>query len=225
LDLIIRHALELAPESLASRVGGTIQSDAAALTTPDTKAAITVGRLIFRETFRRSGSLETGRERIWIRGAIQEMAESNLEDTEALPAAASGISKRILSDDLLEAINVEQSGYKGQRLLVPESLIDRSVEEFFRIPVGRTDFFFPLASLPRPDSKPGYRDVLWMFPNGKEEDIAEEWRLMLIAMANRLRWAGQGGDAEFLHAAATQLVFTECNAILHNIPESGGGRN
>ena len=134
LDLVIRHALEAVPAAIAGNVSGGIQSDAAALTCPAADQAVIVGREIFREAFRRSGTPDINYERIWLRGAIIEMTTEELEGQETLPGAAAGVSKRVFSDDLLEAINVEQSGYRGQRLLVQESLVSPSSNKRFGCP-------------------------------------------------------------------------------------------
>jgi hypothetical protein len=218
LDLVVRHALEAAPSGISSRVHGGVQSDAAATACHSVDDAVMLGRLILRETFRRCGSREAGRERFWIRGVIRDMGGGQLEQAEDLPGAASGISKRVFSDDLLEAINAEQSGFKGQRLLVAEPLIDATVEGRFRIDVGGGRYFHPLAALTYSENPAGYRDLLWMFPYEEQpEDVEQEWRRMQVAMENRLRWAGQGGPAEFTQAAATQLVFVECNAIYRDL--------
>ena len=63
LDLVIRHALEAVAEAVAATVSGGVQSDAAALLCPDAATAIAVGRLIFREAFRRSDVTQ----RYWVR--------------------------------------------------------------------------------------------------------------------------------------------------------------
>jgi hypothetical protein len=218
LDLVIRHSLELMPEETAQGIRGGIQSDAAALVCPTVSDAVTAGILIFKETFRRCGSLDSGRERHWIRGVIVELGEAELEDTEALPGAAQRVEKRIFSDDLLEAINVEQSGFRGQRLLVAESLIDPVVEDRFRVPVMNEQSLALLSNLEYSNGRSGFRDVLWMFPsNDPPTDVDHSWQLMRRAMENRLRWAGEGGPGEFTQAAATQLVFAECNAIYRDL--------
>src|SRR4051794_11260730 len=136
LDLVVRHALGSVPEDTAESVVGGIQSDAAALACREVSDAVALGLLVFKETFRRCGALDAGRERHWIRGVIVEMAEAELESTQTLGGPASQVAKRVFSDDLLEAINIEQSGFRGQRLLVAESLIDPKVESRFAVSVG-----------------------------------------------------------------------------------------
>lgn len=218
LDLVIRHALTSVPTPMAESVSGGIQSDAAALAFGDVASALTVGRLVFKETFRRCGALDAGQTRHWVRGVVVDMGEEELESSEPLPGPAGGVFKRVFSDDLLEGINVEQSGYRGQRLLVAESLINSEVEDRFRIDVGERRKLEPLTTLTYSDGRPGFRDFLWMFPYEESSDELEPaWELMRRAMENRLRRAGEGGPGEFTQAAATQLVFAECNAIYCNL--------
>jgi hypothetical protein len=220
LDLVIRHALEAVP--FAEAVEGGVQSDAAALIFREARQAVEVGRLIFREAFRRSGSSENGGERFWIRGVIRQMATSSLESTDALAGAASGVSKRIFSEDLMDAIHVEQSGYKGQRLLIQESLIDPDVTDAFKIPI-RGGVFHPLATLQYVPAVVGYRDVLWMFPPSGGDETDSEWHLMKVAMQNRLRWSSNGGDEEFVQAAATQVLFAGCETVYVHLIENASG--
>jgi hypothetical protein len=217
LDLVIRQALEAVP--FAETVQGGVQSDAAALIFREVTQAVEVGRLIFRDSFRRSGSPEVGGERFWIRGVIRQMATTSLESTDALPGAASGVSKRIFSEDLMDAIHVEQSGYKGQRLLIQESLIDPDVSDAFKIPLGGA-VFHPLATLRYLPAVAGYRDVLWMFPPDGGNETDEEWRLMKVAMQNRLRWSSAGSDEEFVQAAATQVLFAGCETVYVHLVEN-----
>jgi hypothetical protein len=217
LDLVIRHALEAVP--FAETVHGGIQSDAAALIFQDVRHAIEIGRMIFRDSFRRSGSPEIGGERFWIRGVIRQMETTSLESTDALPGAASGVSKRIFSEDLMDAIHVEQSGYKGQRLLIQESLIDPEVSDVFKISIGEA-VFHPLATLRYVPAVAGYRDVLWMFPPDGGNETDEKWRLMKVAMQNRLRWSSDGGDEEFVQAAATQVLFAGCETVYVHLVEN-----
>jgi len=220
LDLVIRRALEAVP--FAKAVEGGIQSDAAALIFHEVQQAVEVGRLIFRDSFRCSGSPEVGGERFWIRGVIRQMATTSLESTDALPGVASGVSKRTFSEDLMDAIHVEQSGYKGQRLVIQESLVEPDVVDAFKIPIGGA-VFHPLATLRYIPAVAGYRDVLWMFPPSGGNETAEEWRLMKVAMQNRLRWASGGGDEEFLQAAATQVLFAGCETIYVHLIENAAG--
>lgn len=218
LDLVVRHALGSVPEDAAESVVGGIQSDAAALACRDVTDAVALGLVVFKETFRRCGALDAGRERHWIRGVIVEMAEAELESTQTLAGPATQVAKRVFSDDLLEAINIEQSGFRGQRLLVAESLIDPNVESRFAVSLGDDRSLSLLTRLAYSDALPGFRDALWMFPADQTpSNIDESWRLMRRAMENRLRWAGEGGAGEFTQAAATQLVFAECNAIYRDL--------
>lgn len=216
-DLVIRHALEAVDSGVSQSATGGIQSDAGSFVLPNVSSGIVLGTAIFREAFRRSGTPVIGRERFWLRGAIIEIEDDELEATEQFHENFPNVKKRVFSDDLLNAINVEQSGYRGQRLLVQESLVTEQVNDEFKIPVGNRDFM-PLASLAFAQPVEGFRDVLWMFPT-QEAKLDEEWDLMKIAMQNRLRWSGRGGPAEFTQAAATQLVFAECQAIYSDLLE------
>lgn len=218
LDLVIQHGLISLSADAAADIRGGIQSDSAAIVCNNVIDAVALGQSIFKETFRRCGALDAGHERHWIRGVIVEVNEADLEATEALSGPASRVVKRVFSDDLLEAINIEQSGFRGQRLLVAEALIDPSVESHFQVDLGNGRQLGLLAGLNFSDGRPGFRDVLWMFPNDAPPDgIEDRWRLMRRAMENRLRWASDGGPGEFTQAAATQLVFAECNAVYRDL--------
>ena len=112
---------------------------------------------------------------------------------------------------LFDAVSVEKSGFRGMRMLIASELITRQLRTTFRHPIGNRSFipFRRLNHSQYPGRiSEGYHDVLWMF----SPDEAE-WRDRKRLMSSRLRWSGNDPE-EFVQAAATQLVFSECQAIL-----------
>lgn len=205
-ELIIRHALRASTEAAASATGG-IQSDAAALFFDDAECAVTVGRHIFRESFRRGD--KALHSRYWMRGVIIPVDSSETDHTDQLTGAASGLFRRTLSPGVLEAIHVEQSGFRGHRLIIHDSLCNRELVRAFSVTI-RDRKLKTVTKLEHCKKVDSYSDVLWMFP---QHHVQKDWPLMQRAMNNRLRWAGERSSQEFVHAAATQLLFSECQAI------------
>jgi hypothetical protein len=111
------------------------------------------------------------------------------------------------SGPFLDAISVERSGFKGMRILIEDVLVNDALREAVRIPVaGRR--LIPLRRLDHSEYRAnGFQDWLWMLPD--DEDV---WARRRRQMATRLRWAVRDSE-EFLQAAATQVVFNECEAI------------
>jgi hypothetical protein len=120
----------------------------------------------------------------------------------------------IYGGPLLDAIAIEKSGFKGMRLLVEHKLITPEIRAEFKQPLGHLNFI-PLSKL-KSSTYPtrlndAFSDYLWMGSIDRED--FEELRKI---MALRLRLAA-GEPEEFVQAAATQVVFHECAAILNSI--------
>ncbi len=204
---LVAQALHTLPAGAA--VGGGVQSDAAALTFEKTIDAVSVGRTLFRAAFRRGDS----RSRTWIRGAIcphDWPASAELEKTRQLPGAPPGVFERHFKTPLLEAINLEQAGFKGHRLLIAKSLLTPGIAAEMAVPVGgrEYDIFRRLDHSDYPPALDDYVDVLWMVRSD-----SEAWGTSLLRMLNLLRWSSHGGDQELVHAAATHLVFAQADSI------------
>ncbi len=210
-DEVIWEALSAADEGVQKRVSGGVQSDAAALVFETANDAVLVGRALFQAAFRRG----TESERFWLRGVIVPVESPELESSVALPEPASNVKKRVFCDGLMNAINHEQSGFGGQRLLIAESLVDKELEYNCLTEVRPTGDYprsiFHLVALNHTEAVPDFRDVLWMVP-----EKIEGWDAQSERMARRLRWTAADRD-EFRHASLTTLVFEECEAIINSI--------
>jgi hypothetical protein len=180
-----------------------------------------VGRALFASAFEHSA--ENPDHPLLLRGVISPVrpnddlvTEQPFRDQEEDP-----LTVRRFSDDLLRAINVEQSGTKGMRLLIDNELCTEAVGEEFAIRVEDQRYLIPLKHLENslyPEgeglSKAGYADVLWMIPDPIahwREWVAEEWRL-----SKALRASGRHPE-QFAQLAATALVFSEAGAILGSV--------
>lgn len=193
--------------------GGGIETDSAAIVCASTDIALDTGRRLFRYAFEQSsGDRER---RFWLRGAIVPYGgNGQLRSSEGLGPKTPQIQSVRFDDDLLEAIQVEKSGIKGMRLLVDERLCTPETVRRFRIQVGRKNII-PLKRL-RNSSYPGkvatgYVDFFWM-ATGDEYELQRYERLM----AQKLRHSAHKSE-EFLQAAATQVLFHECIAIIGSV--------
>lgn len=210
LRAVVLAGLSALPEGV--EVSGGVQSDAAALQFLHATDAVTVGQAMMIEAFRR-GSRE---QRVWIRGAIMKRGgpKSRLDTQIQLQGAPVGVFERQFKPVLMEAIHVEQSGFRGQRLLVADDLIDDKLEaSHMRHRYDGADIS-PFCRLrytgyPVPVCN-GFRDFLWMIPA-----TLSAWDRRKGRMLDLLRWSGDGGDDEVNQAAATHLVFAEADAMLH----------
>lgn len=192
-----------------TEVGGGVQSDAAALTFRDVASAVIAGTAILCSAFDDGWSGD----RVWLRGLISPHdwpLDSPLEKTKRLPGAPAGVFERHFYTPLLNAINLEQSGFRGQRLLIHQDLVTREVDEQLSIDVGgrSLSLFRRLKSSPYPRVTADYLDVLWMVT----ADPAH-WSRRSLHMRNLLRWSSAGGDAEVVQASATLLVFAQAEAM------------
>ncbi|HXB15669.1 MAG TPA: hypothetical protein VNV44_07965 [Solirubrobacteraceae bacterium] len=193
-------------------VSGGIQSDAAALQFRHPTDALTVGQAMMIEAFRRSSR----EQRVWIRGAIMKRGgpRSRLDTEVQLEGAPAGVLERQFRPVLMEAIHVEQAGFRGHRLLISTDLIDDDLQAaHLRHRYSGADIA-PFRRLryshyPSPVCD-GFCDFLWMIPT-----TLSSWDRRKRRMLDLLRWSGDGGDDEVRQAAATHLVFAEADAMLH----------
>lgn len=207
LDDVIEEALSAADERVQETVSGGVQSDAGALLFEAAEDAVNVGRSIFQNAFQ----LGSAAERFWLRGVIIPVEGDELESVENLTGGARNVAKRVFCDELMTAINYEQSGFGGQRLLLAESLFNDELAKKFMTEVRATGSYprsiFHLAQLKHSEGVEEFRDVLWMVP----EDIAS-WPAQRERMSRRLRWSAADRE-EFRHASLTMLIFEEVEAI------------
>jgi hypothetical protein len=122
------------------------------------------------------------------------------------------------SSAVLDAISCEKAGFKGMRLLVIGFGSAQRAKKHLKLAVGQRRFK-PLKRIYPPGYPPGLEgrayDFLWMASTSEQE-----WEKMKRIMANRLQKAAANNE-EFLHAAATQLVFNHC-ALKYSLFERNG---
>lgn len=106
------------------------------------------------------------------------------------------------------------------RIVIEPSLVTPEVRNDFVEKSGALNFlpFKALRHSTYPARLQGYQDFLWM---GTTREA--RWEGRLKALATNLRRSAKD-ESEFLHAAHTQLVFTECDAILHGLKLGGRRR-
>lgn len=192
-----------------SLVRGVVESDSAALTFSGLIPALDAAKTLYSVAFRRT------RGRVWLRGCIVGIdGQDSPKTSTTFSGKLEKIELNLYSKPLLEAIAVEKSGFKGMRLLVERSLIDVQVRAAVKQPIGHLNFI-PLCKLKamrypkRIDGQ--FVDYLWMGSVNRDE--FDEMRSI---MALRLRGAASDPE-EFTQAAATQVVFHECGAILSSL--------
>lgn len=218
LEDLVQQSLAQLPTD--TQYDARLQSDAAAILFADASPAIRVGRSIFQA----AAGTSTETERFWLRGLITSAPAElySLETVSDYGAPFRCLRIRHFADQLLSAVLIEQSGPKGARLLLEQELVSQHLKSEFAIDVapGRLYPFRRLdnSAYPRVEAD-AFCDVLWMFP---DPYTPNSWRDRQRRMNNMLRWAGgvaaaTGHDEEFSHAAATALVFTECDAILGSV--------
>ena len=203
-ELVRQGLAQVGPEGV---LDGGIEADSAVFVCADEALALRLSQTIFAAAFSATNP-EQEANRPWIRGAIVRVLEPGPLRTPAPmnpPFAHMAVHR--YSAPFLDAISVERSGFKGMRILIEDALVTEALRGAVRIPVGGRNLI-PLRRLDHSDYRVnGYQDWLWMLPPDEET-----WLRRRQQMATRLRWAAKDPE-EFLHAAATQVVFNECEAI------------
>lgn len=192
-------------------LSGMVESDSAAVVCASQHAAVRVGVGLYRDTFSFSSEARFGRP--WLRGAILPYTGARSLRT-ASETAAANVTVSSFEPDLLDAIAVEKAGYKGMRLLIARSLVNDALRDAHCLHLengANMHMFKRLTHSAYPGRlSPGYEDVLWMACLNQELDGVRR------IMARRLRYAARDSE-EFLQAAATQLLFSEYDAILGSL--------
>lgn len=208
LGELVASGLAALPE--ARPVSGGVQSDAAALQFASAADAVTVGKTILQECLRRSAR----NRRVWMRGVIMRGGGPDAELTSEVPldGCPDGIFERHFSDTLLRAVNAEQSGFRGQRLLIEGELVTPRLVESLGVSIGDGTL------------APAHRLVYSVYPTGMEDfvdvlwpvsDDISAWPGTYRRLVDRLRWSARGGEHEISQSAATHLLFTEIDSIIH----------
>mgnify|MGYP001571980163 CR=1 FL=1 len=211
-DLVTRGLAEAGSEGV---LDGGIEADSAACLCADEPLALRLSRAVLTATFLAQDPSEEPN-RLWIRGAIVRVLEVGPLRTPApMRPPVERLSVHRYSAPFLDAISLERSGFKGMRVLIDEALVDDVLRAAVRIPVGER-YLIPIRRLDHSEYRAtSCQDWLWMLT----EDEAM-WSRYMQQMATRLRWAAKDPD-EFLHAAATQVVFNECEAIRSSLRPLG----
>jgi hypothetical protein len=207
-------AFALRGETAATVDLGMIESDAVAISCRTTETALSIGRRLFRAAFEQTSKNHDHRS--WLRGVVVSRDTDEPLRRSAKFKQALKIDLMLYSQELLDAIATEKSGFKGMRLLIAEDLITPELRRSVRLPAGDL-WLVPLRHL-RHCNYPGrvavgFRDYLWMAP---QPDSADNKAAYDILMATRLRLAA-GDPEEFIQAAATQVLFHEYSAILSSL--------
>jgi hypothetical protein len=207
---MVKRAVRGAPDGEV--LDGGIETDAAMLVCRSMVEAARIAQRLFLGAF--GDRMNPSSPRHWYRGCIvPHMEREPLRVGDPLGKALEDVTAYRYSASALEAISVEKSGYKGMRVLVKASLVDRGSQEM-KIPLGgRTLIPFRKLNHSRYPSRVlgEYTDFLWMASR-----TDEEWYDLGLHMTSRLRFAATD-EEEFLQAAATQLVFHECAAIRKSV--------
>lgn len=208
-EQLVRLTIErLKPATLK---GGLIENDALALVFSALPDAFNFAGDLFRSAFMvdRSRRLGERTNYVWLRGTIVPFnGDLSLRKEEPLVLNSHTIAVTRFPKSLLDAIAIEKSSFKGMRFLVCEgpSLTRqrrRSATRFLHRDVGIDVSTF--ARLERA-MYPGrladnYFDFLWM-----SCETTEAWRRIRGIMDRKLHFTAANQE-EFMHAAATRLVF------------------
>lgn len=193
-------------------LNGLVESDSAAILCTSSRVAITVGRNIFRAAFRKGNS--TQEERLWLRGVIVPYPKNiEFRNETSFSEAYSSIRYFDYSDELLDVISMEKSGFRGMRLLISGEPSKYFWKKPSQIKIRESGYMstarrleenmYPSALLNR-----GFKDVLWMVSECKEE-----WDELAELMARRLRLAASNQE-EITHAGVTASVFSIAGAMV-----------
>ena len=176
---------------------------------------------MFRLAFR-VGNKKTDKKnkKIWLRGIIipaNKEANNLLRTKNTLKNTIPQVEVYKFSNNLLDAIAAEKSGFKGMRLLIIG--FGKSVRETaLAISCDGISSFRPLKCIVPPGYPvqlgDGVYDYMWMASTNEEK-----WKEMNRIMTYRLRDAAENSE-EFIQAAATQIVFTHCGQMFGSFQKS-----
>jgi hypothetical protein len=213
---LIRSEARKNPSSILS---GAIESDSAALVCVNASEAIALGTALYRAAFFQPSLTATRGYRMWLRGVIAPVGDvadvAELRTSRRLAKDLPRVTVETYSNELLDAISAEKAGFKGMRLLIQDDLVVDTVRAAHQLKIGaRSATLHPFRNLDHssyPTRLAGHLDVLWMA--SEDED---EWRTRRNRMSSRIRFSARDTE-EVLQAAATQVVFDECDAIMTSL--------
>jgi len=206
-DLILDTAATL---DVAAKVVGEIEADWCAVSCP-TEAAFALARRVFRRAWLETRTPDDSR--LWLRGVLVPFDEKATIRTTTADDELHGVRRTWFSPAAMQSVGILRAGYQGMRLLVADALLNDHLRGMFRIPLGRLGVipFRRMNYTPYPGAtQRGFQDFLWM------AETHQEWGQYALRMKQRMLWCASDAE-EFAQAAATQIVFHECDAILQSV--------
>lgn len=212
-DVFTRLVIAAAKPDMEFITDGAIETDSAVIVCSETIAALRIAKracaFAFRDPDGRDGF------RSWLRGSIVPHEPSvELRSSRFASSPMNKLNIFTYSPSLFDAVSIEKAGFKGMRILMRQELVTANLRAEGKIPIRGFNFlpFKKLRYSSYPTSTNGpLVDFLWM----ATED-SEAWQQLLFGMAKRLRNSAQASE-EFAQAAATQVVFHECDAMIMSI--------
>jgi hypothetical protein len=210
---------------------GGLDSDAAALIFPSVVDAINTATIIcdaaFEHSYKQSSSVKTRGpdSRFWLRGVIVSVRNGQIDLVEAGRTAS--LTTRRPSDALLSALSLEQSGFKGMRLLIERDLVTDVDARAVDVMIGRgksttkaayTHRITRFRYSPYPAWERPLADVAWMLP--RSQFSYAEWFKKLGRMQALMRWAASD-ELEFAQAASTMVGFSEMDTVIRTAGRMG----
>ena len=216
LRVLVRNQARNNPAVILS---GAIESDSAALVCATAADAVKVAIDIYCAAFFEPSLVATRAHRTWLRGVIGPVGAvadvADLRTSKRLARDLPRLTVATYADELLDAISAERAGFKGMRLLIREELVTEAVRKAHQIRLPpRRSVLHPFRHLDHsayPERLEDHFDVLWMAAGDEDE-----WRRRRNRMSSRIRLSARDTD-EVLQAAATQVVFDECDAIITSL--------
>ena len=196
---------------VAAEILGDIEGDWCALVCPSPASALALGRRIFRRAWLETRTPDDAR--LWLRGIViaadQIIPARNTEKDVEMP----NMRRTQFTAAAMNAMTALRTGIQGMRLLVADSILNDPLRGTFRIPLGKLGVipFRRMNFTPYPGSvQNGFQDFLWM------AETPQEWGNYTMRIKQRMLWSAADPE-EFAHAAATQVLFHECDSILQSV--------
>ena len=209
-------------ESLSSSderpTAGLIETDSCVLVFPTLRAALAVARHAYLCTFLASRAPKD--ERLWFRGvAVPYHGTLSFRNQKSLSQRNERVVVSHLDSALFDAIAAEKSGFRGMRILVGggNGVGTNAKRAASRVEIKAKHYapFLRVRTPPYPKqlAKGRFYDYMWM-----ASESVDETENLKRAMGNRIKWSASNPE-EFLHAAATQVIFNHWNAFVHSVPD------
>ncbi|MFI5395374.1 MAG: hypothetical protein ACHQ9S_07565 [Candidatus Binatia bacterium] len=200
-------------------IRGSIESDAVAIVSESCSLAVKIGLRLFRDAF--LSPVQDGGHRFWLRGVIVPWSGGEFirRTVPGVESPTHGLDIVEYSPALLDAIATERSGFKGMRLLIHRELVTPELRTTCSVSVGqkKVPLFMQLRLSQYPERIDRlFADVLWM-----AADNESDWEGMKTLLSRRLSRSTKENE-EFLHAAATQVVFNECGGRMLRVRRRQG---